>query len=50
MDSREILFLIGFLILGIAPIFAKHLVTGAMELIMMLGMILSISAAFSKSS
>jgi len=50
MDSREITFLIGFLILGIAPVFAKHLVAGATEAIMLLGMIIATSAAFSKSS
>lgn len=49
MDSREITFLIGFLILGIAPVFAKFLVFGATESIMLLGMIISTSAAFSKS-
>ncbi|HOU78197.1 MAG TPA: hypothetical protein PK175_09870 [Syntrophales bacterium] len=50
MDSRELTFLIGFLILGIVPVFAKHLAAGAAELIMLLGMIISMSAAFSKSS
>ncbi|MDO9558983.1 MAG: hypothetical protein Q7I89_04765 [Syntrophales bacterium] len=50
MDSREITFLIGFLILGIAPVFAKHVAFGVTELIMLLGIIISTSAAFSKSS
>jgi hypothetical protein len=50
MDSREITFLIGFLILGIAPVFAKHLALGVTELLMLLGIVISLSTAFSKSS
>ena len=50
MNSREIIFLIGFLLLGIIPVFAKHLVAGATEIIMLLGIIISMSTAFSKSS
>jgi len=49
MDSREITFLIGFLILGITPIFAGSLAFGVTELIMLLGILISTSAAFSKS-
>jgi hypothetical protein len=49
MDSREVTFLIGFLMLGIAPVFAGDLISGVTELIMLLGMIISTSAAFSKT-
>lgn len=50
MSSREITFLIGFLIIGIAPVFAEHLVASATEIIMIVGMVISTSAAFSKSA
>ena len=49
MNSREITFLIGFLILGITPVFAQQLIPGATELLMLLGIIISTSTAFSKS-
>lgn len=49
MNSREIIFLIGFLILGIIPVFAQYLVAGATELLMLAGIIISTSAAFAKS-
>ena len=49
MNSREIIFLIGFAILGIAPLFAQNLVAGATELLMLIGMIISTSAAFINS-
>jgi len=49
MESREVIFLIGFLMLGIAPLFAGSLVFGATELIMILGMIISTLTAFAKS-
>ena len=48
MNSREIIFLIGFAILGITPLFAQQLVAGATELIMLAGMIISTSTAFIK--
>lgn len=50
MDSREITFLLGFILLGVAPVFAKHLVAGAAEMIMLLGMVISTAAAFFKSA
>jgi len=50
MDSREKIFLIGFVLLGVAPVFAKHLVPGVTELIMLLGIIISTSTAFFQSS
>jgi len=50
MDSREITFLIGFLMLGVAPIFAKHLSAGTTEMIMLLGIIIATSTAFCKTS
>ena len=50
MDSREKTFLLGFLILGIVPVFAKHLAVGLTEALMLLGIIIATSAAFSKSS
>ncbi|MCK9197679.1 MAG: hypothetical protein M0P16_11940 [Syntrophales bacterium] len=50
MDSREITFLIGFLTLGVAPIFASQLSEGMTEMIMLLGMIIATSTAFCKSS
>ena len=49
MNSREIIFLIGFAILGITPLFAQNLVAGATELLMLIGMIISTSAAFINS-
>jgi len=49
MNSREVIFLIGFLILGITPVFAQCLVTGATELLMLLGIIISTSTAFFNS-
>ncbi len=49
MNSREIIFLIGFLILGITPVFAQQLPGGAAELIMLAGMLISTSTAFAKS-
>lgn len=50
MDGREITFLLGFLILGITPVFAGQLVAGATELIMLLGIVIASSAAFFKST
>jgi len=50
MDTREVTFLIGFLILGITPIFAGSLAFGVTELIMLLGIIIATSAAFFKSA
>ncbi|MFH1080078.1 MAG: hypothetical protein V1766_07425 [Pseudomonadota bacterium] len=50
MDSREVTFLIGFVLLGAAPVFAKHLAFGLTELIMTIGMIIAVSTAFSKST
>lgn len=49
MNSREIIFLIGFLILGITPVFAQHLVAGATELLMLAGIVISTATAFAKS-
>jgi len=49
MDSREVMFLIGFLMLGIAPVFAGYFAFGVTELTMLLGMVISTAAAFSKS-
>ena len=49
MNSREIIFFIGFAILGITPLFAQHLVAGATELLMLAGMVISMSTAFIKS-
>ena len=49
MNSREITFLIGFLILGITPVFAQSLLAGVTELLMLLGIVISTLAAFSKS-
>jgi len=49
MNSREIIFLIGFAILGITPLFAQNLVAGATELLMLAGMIISMSTAFINS-
>ena len=49
MNSREIIFLIGFAILGITPLFAQQLVSGATELLMLAGMIISMSTAFINS-
>jgi hypothetical protein len=50
MDSRERTFLIGFVLLGVAPVFAKHLGPGVTEMIMLIGIIISTSTAFLKSS
>jgi hypothetical protein len=50
MSSREITFLIGFLILGIAPVFAGNLTASATEIIMIVGMLISTAAAFFKSA
>lgn len=49
MNSREIIFLIGFLILGITPVFAQHLVSGATELLILAGIVISTLTAFAKS-
>ncbi len=49
MNSREIIFLIGFAILGITPLFAQHLVAGATELLMLAGIAISTATAFINS-
>ena len=50
METRELVFLIGFITLGVVPVFAKHLAAGNTEIIMLLGMIVAASTAFFKSS
>jgi hypothetical protein len=50
MDSRERTFLIGFILLGVAPVFAKHLGPGITEMIMLFGIIISMSTAFFEST
>ena len=49
MNSREIIFLIGFTILGITPLFAQHLVAGATESLILAGIVISTATAFVKS-
>ncbi len=49
MNSREIIFLIGFAILGITPLFAQHLASGATELLILAGIVISTATAFAKS-
>lgn len=49
MSAREITFLIGFIILGVTPVYAGSLAFGVTEIIMLLGMVISTSAAFFNS-
>jgi hypothetical protein len=49
MSAREITFLIGFVILGVAPIYAGSFAFGVTEIIMLLGIVISTSAAFFSS-
>jgi hypothetical protein len=46
MDSSEGRFLLGFVLLGVAPLFAV-MSTGVTIAVMILGMLIAVSAAFS---